>query len=287
MNILVLGLAKTGTTAVSEAIAKTVGATRYVSEPRSFEALDTAALARVEGGVVVKLIFEHWREQPNLRRGFVRNETPLAFQKRVFLLRDPRDELVSRMHFMIKPLLDQGKLAEAAVEEWIEVFRRKEADPKGVSVRRMVADLERLAGTERIDDITRNKPWYQFVAREPAEGHLLLRYEDFVADHDEALAGYLGVPRIVRENASRSEHRRRTGGSGDWRRLFTSEDVEHYRRKMGPMLAEIGYTDWALDPAGAPDPETGSRYVARLVERAGDSRGRSWPRRLFASRNRP
>lgn len=275
MNVLILGPAKTGTTVVSEAIARAIGADRYVSEPKTFEELDVAGLSKA-GSVVLKMIFEHWRHQPNLRRGVVRNETALKFDRRVFTMRDPRDELLSRLHFLIKPRLDSGSLADDQLRQWVDVFRRKEAEPGKLSVRQMVEACERILGSDSLDDVAITRRWHQFVVKEMTEGRFVLAYEQFVAGEIGPLCTYLGVEGLEREFPSRFEHRRRTGGSGDWKRYFTPSDVDFYRRRLGTLMAELGYTDWELDPVATLPAETGSGYVEMLIAKAAEGRqGRS------------
>ena len=284
MNVLVLGLARTGTTVVSGAIARTVGAKRYVSEPKSLQELDTAALAR-SGGVMVKLLFEHWHRQPNLRRGFVHNETELQFDRRVFLLRDPRDELISRMHFLIKPLIDSQAIDSKVVSRWLEVFRRKEAAPAEMPVFRMMHELESLLGGLQLGDLGTGRGYYQFVFRTKADRHLL-KYEDFIAGTTTELEHYIGKGPLVRTFGSKYEHRLRTGTFDNWKSYFTPEDVEHYRSRFGSMLDRIGYHDWALAPCAKLDPATGSNYIEMLIQRA--MRTHKWRlRALLPVRQRP
>jgi estrone sulfotransferase len=112
-------------------------------------------------------------------------------------------------------------------------------------------------------------PWHEHVsgwldglaARSPGR-HIVVRYEDVVADpapHLEAVARLAGLPaaaadveRAVRLNARRElEAVERVSGAGslnhlgtarpDWRDVLSPDDLQRYEAVAGPALARLGY----------------------------------------------
>ena len=269
-----MGLARTGTTVVSEAVQQAVGARHYLSEPRTIDPFHERALLGTEG-VVAKIIFEHWSDRPNLRRAVVANECALRFDRRVFVMRDPRDELISRLHFFILSHIDGSGYDPVACGRWLDLLRRKEAAPRSVPVKDLIAGRETIFGKGAIEDIGKNRNYFGFVSG-LGPRKLVLRYEDFVRGERAALAEYLGCDSVEDTVQPRFPHRRRTADAQNWRRYFTPEDVAHFRPEYEPVLAAAGYSDWTLDPVDRLDPETGSAYVERLIAIARERKRRRW-----------
>jgi len=261
MNVLVVGPAKTGTTVVSKAIHQALPGSEYRLEPKAL-----GAFVHPIGppGVVVKIIFEHWVDTPHLRAAIVHNELPLKFDKVVAMLRDPRDELVSRLYFVARERVKQGEVSDAAFAEWLALLRAKEADPASISFARMCDEGRRLLDVELRPMPGVVNRYLEFVASLPKTAHVL-RYEDFVRRESETLDAYIGRPISAEPDLGVEHYTRRSATSGQWRQIFTEQDVAAFRPGLAPLLAKVGYDDWDLEPQDVLDPAMFSGYVERLV----------------------
>ncbi|MGQ7792089.1 hypothetical protein ACUN0C_06755 [Faunimonas sp. B44] len=275
LNVLVLGLARTGTTVISETIARAIGADRYVSEPRTIETFQDRRLLKAKRAVV-KVLFEHWSDRPNLRRGVVADECAVKFDRRIFVVRDPRDELISRLHFFILSHIDNAGYDPGVCDRWLDLLRRKEEAPGSVSVLDLVRAREAIFGKGAIAHVGKNRALGRFIAG-TAHSNYVLRYEDFIAGDRAELGAYLGCGPIELADETRFAHRKRTGAAENWKRYFTAEDVKHFRPRYGPVMEPLGYHDWALEPVDRLDPAVGSGYVEELVTLARARKRRRWP----------
>ena len=119
-NVLVMGKAKTGTTVISKTIQKSLpGEVEYHLEPRKTDFFASAKLLQRDCSHVVKVLFEHWGNRPNLRYAIVYGETGVAFEKVVFIVRDLRDELISRLLYWARPHSRNSILKDQQIEQWI------------------------------------------------------------------------------------------------------------------------------------------------------------------------
>lgn len=269
MNVLVVGPAKTGTTVVSKAIHQALPGSEYRLEPRG---LGPFVHPIDPPGVVVKIIFEHWVDRPHLRDAIVHGEMPLRFDKVVATVRDPRDELVSRMYFVARERTKTGAVSDQAVDEWITLLRAKESAPGSVSFSDLCAEARRLLGVELSPRPGVIDRYRQFVAGLPKKA-FLLRYEDFVAGRTEGLATYLGRSVLTDPELGSVAYTKRSAATGEWRKIFVESDVDAMRPAFAPRFTELGYDDWELEPVSALAPETRSEYVRRLVDEAREGRG--------------
>ena len=265
MNVLVLGKAKTGTTVISRTILHSLpeGA-GYLFEPgdtRPFEGTPG------EGGVVAKVLFDHWTRKKAELRDVAENKLPLRFDKLVVIRRDPRDELISILlyyPFNLKRLLgDDPRFAT-----WAEYLRRKETAPASVSFLDMCRTFDSLFGVNFTPSLSRRQTidngYSRFCAGLRAPRYDL-RYEDFMAGRTEHLAGYLGLELSARRDVGEAYgNTRRSASFDNWKRYFTPEDVVFFKRHAD-YLADQGYTDWELaPPASIPESEL-SGYVRSLL----------------------
>lgn len=258
MKILIAGLSKTGTTGVLYLVANSM---RH--EPRIiFEPNVCPPDVQDEAGNLIAKVLVGTR---------LKAETFAQFDKKVTLVRDPRDRFISRLLYS---QFSAGYLVD--VERAREVQRcliEKERNPSQVSVRSIlevmgnanakrdgVADF--VAGTEISHGV------FDSYLRNFHNG-LLYRYEDFVSARYSELEDYLGFALTgdarVPDDFGRVT---RTQASGDWRNWFTEEDVRIFRPVLAPLLERYGYDpdDWALNAVPAIRCEHCSGYFQRLVD---------------------
>jgi SAM-dependent methyltransferase len=254
MRCLIVGPAKSGTTALLYAVAKSLG------EPAIYFEEPIAALRALPPSAAAKLIFEHEAPADIVRAAE-------SFDRRVLLVRDPRDSLVSRLLYFLV-----GKKAvlqnDAFLTRFIELLRAKSDDPLAVPLSRLLGLVDEVwegLGARTIETFVR---FADFIDAE-GTNWFRLRYEDLITNDLGALSAYLGVDVDAGDVVVDSAYSRvaRTKASGDWRVWFTPQDVATMAPLLNPVMERLGYRDsWEL--AGCPriDANHAWKYVLRLVE---------------------
>jgi hypothetical protein len=251
MRCLIVGAAKTGTTALLYAVAQAMG-----GEPAIHVEEPIASLATLGPHTAAKLLFEHERADDIAAFG-------ARFERRILLVRDPRDNLVSRLLYSVashRVLLDDP----AWLRTIAMLLQRKQQDPAAVALddfphlRPPSAMLERACAA--------NQALAAFAATHGANW-FILRYEDLVAGRLDALSAYLGLTVAAGVEVDPTYRRvARTKGAGDWRHWFSARDVARYRPLFAPLLASLGYADdWELADPQRIAPEHSWQYFERLV----------------------
>jgi SAM-dependent methyltransferase len=250
MRCLIVGNAKSGTSALLYAVAQAMG-----GQPALHFEVPIAELAQLPPHAAVKLIFEHERADRIAAFG-------AGFERRILLVRDPRDNLISRLLYLVashRVLLDDP----AYLRVYAMLLQRKQQAPASVSLRQLPPLGE--PSCFLADTLAHGRALASFAAA--AGDWFILRYEDLVAGRLQALSDYLGLP--VRAGASvdpQYQRVARTKGAGDWRHWFTADDVAWLRPPLAPLMAALGYADdWTLAPEPRIAAEHSWEYFARLV----------------------
>ncbi len=271
MNIVIFGLAKSGTTALFYKLKNSLPAdTICLFEPRSFE----PEMLRNGGS----RSFLRRKHQPNVLakvlpfrlRDPAAAETFSQFEKQILIVRDPRDRLISRLLY---GLYDSEIVThEDKVRTIVELLQSKETNPRSISVKTLLQDFARQTEQEfsleawAADYICHSisKP-LEFHRMRPAL--FLVEYEQMVDGRLEKLEEYLGMA-LTGETRVAVEFERvtRTRSYGGWREWFTAEDVDYFRPIMKPFLdCYYPEADWELNPSPSIPSEHSSGYVLRIV----------------------
>lgn len=273
MRVVVIGKAKTGTTALASLIRQSLQPCHLVMEPASVLAFAEQSRRRA-GNETIKILWEHFRGRRRHLDAIVHGEFGFDVDRVVFVSRDARDEMVSKLLYHAKIARDDRLIPEPRAiitARWVEALAAKERDPASVSFRGLCRTFEALYGIDlwaRLTDMA-DKRAFEDYAHGLDRDALVLSYEDMVADRTDSLAGYLGVPiaaRTAEVDLGRFGHTRRSGRAGNWRRFFTPSDVEILRPLLRQMLPGPLYDDWTLDPHPRLEPSEGSEYVARIAK---------------------
>jgi hypothetical protein len=260
MRVVVVGLGKSGTTALIYAIRSAMPAdTEVLFEPKGHVELKAA-------NVAAKVLLH---PKFPLDPGFYRQ-----FDKIILIVRDPRDIVVSKGLYRIyggNPLhADLPKL-----DQYVELLRAKERDPRSVPFMRILALFASLNGRPPNPDLGIARRLNDIVAFQQAfPGCLVYPYEAMVAGRFDAVAEFLSLPaQAMKPEVPASLHRVvRSRRAGNWRDWFCPEDVEHYRPLFSAFMRRYGYADdWTLSAAPRIPAEEASEYVLRLArERRGE-----------------
>jgi hypothetical protein len=264
MNVLVVGVAKTGTTVISKTIQHSLPGAAYHLEPKSIVFFERGKHIDSPDSQVVKIIFEHWNGRPRLREAIIHNETSLKFDRAVAVIRDPRDELLSRMSYVILPYTRRNGYKKEIVDRWIRLLAQKEKEPQAVSLQQILGELKSLIGFDGLAFL-KTLEGYQRFLQENRKKLFPVRYEDFIRGELEGLQRYLGRPISPDRDVGELTRTVRTRSLNNWKRYFTPEDVAALKDKMSRVLENFGYHDWELERCDALDPEHGSLYVERLL----------------------
>ena len=261
MRVVIFGLGKTGTTALFFKLKQAMAAdTLCLFEPRTF-----APPSGQTGEILAKVLI-----------GYNRNVDPsgfLGFDRTLFLTRDPRDTLISRVLYDIynEPAICAD---EAKVDAFVNLLRRKEEDPAGTPLRDIIELFDRMALRAVLPRATRDAG----VALDFQRQHRHLfnyRYEDLVRADYRPIEPYLGFTVNGETATVPADFARvvRTKQAGNWQHWLTAADVDVFRPWFSPYLDYNGYSDdWTLASEPHIPREHCSGYVMRLVnERRGTS----------------
>jgi len=267
---VIVGLAKTGTTAVAMTLRNTLRIAGFCMEPHDLAAIEAEASDRL----IVKILFDHWVDRAQQLREFLCNASNGPAPTTIIVVRDPRDEAISRLHYLAynyfstRPTTDEDRAA------WVDIFRQKEAAPQRVGLIDMQRQIIDRFGAGFL--ITRHvyESYLRFVddilTKNDKPAHFL-RYEDYVARTIPRgpLQALLSGSRDVGA-AFQRVHRR--GSSGDWHTFLTDDDLTTINGVCEAFLRRFGYplgrdSDRAT-PSEAISHSTGSEYVERLITEA-------------------
>ncbi|MFV0437400.1 MAG: hypothetical protein ACK5PS_08420 [Desulfopila sp.] len=265
MKIFILGLGKSGTTAMVYKVAGGLPGCRAFSGGQPGKHL----------GDFENAVYKHTYEERK-GKGFdlytehLQNE---QYDRKIWMARDPRDAAVSRMlyrwHRGVRGHKEQYRTHLALVQ-------KKERDPASVPFHEICrhsghGDWPRSTEAVLEAECARYGRMTDFVASLGSDWHLFT-FEQMVKGDFAALNAFLGF-----EIKSEAEVAVSTGkakvvrkkASGDWRHWFTEEDIELFKPVYTPYLERIGYdaNDWELSPRPVIEPEYASEYMQNLVRR--------------------
>src|SRR5262249_44511086 len=143
------------------------------------------------------------------------------------IVRDPRDEAVSRLHYLAYNYFSTRPTTEDDRAAWLEIFSRKEAAPETVGLIDMEKQLMSRFGSGFLVGRHVYESFLQFIdelLRTRAATTLLLRYEALVGNTIPAgpLQTLLSGSRNVGPWFRRVH---RSGSSGEWQYFLTDEDL--------------------------------------------------------------
>jgi hypothetical protein len=188
------------------------------------------------------------------------------FLANIFITRDPRAELISRINYVAFPFFQAQKRSKEDAEAWIDLFRRKETDPS-FSLRDLIEGLKDRFGVRITEGAPKMTEAYaRYIASIPERLKTLVRYEDFVSSNlaNHPLADLFSGSRDVGKDLERT---RRSGGADDWKAFVDADDLKWLNEHLASSLDALGY-ERDVETSGQIDPENCSQYVARIISEA-------------------
>lgn len=193
--------------------------------------IGVAMRASAKGGTVISHDWKAHRIAPLLRRGF----------KILFLLRDPRDHLISMLYWINTYRTD------------IELFQLESREEQ---IKELITG-ERFGYTAMHEIVSRWRP-IRFASPSRI---LVTHFEDLIGSQGGGcdlrqqseilrIAHFLNVDEMSPDRAAEIGQRAygvgrtfRKGQVGTWRDYFTDEHIELYKRHYGQLLIELGYEE--------------------------------------------
>lgn len=262
LTIVIFGPYKSGTTGVFYKIRNSLPWTpKPLFEAKSYEYQPGDSKC----GVLAKIILGVSGESDGIRY-----ETFMGFQKKIYLVRDPRDLIISGILFMIQQ--EPSIYSESTkLERILEMLRQKEENPQRFSVcelfRTVVRESDHHDWNGVIDWLTRQYKWLPYF-ESGLTNYYRLRYEDFVDGKLGGLESYLGLRLDGVAQVDRTHgHVPRTLGYDNWKNWFVPEDIDFFRPLLEDYIKCYGYDNqWQLNVKQAISPEHSSKYVMRTVD---------------------
>jgi hypothetical protein len=265
--ILVLGSGKAGTTALFYCVKASAEQHFGTPFPTLFEpkAASNIAAFRHEFGVV-KMILD--------RFAVTEKDFIPRFAKRIFIVRDPRDNFISRLIWFVKTRLPEQN--PKVRQETIELFARKQSDPDSIGVFEIFSFIEKKFDAEGVSTYSQKSSFLScdFFSHS-RDDFFALRYEDFVERQLGPLSEYLGFPLVHSfEIDRRHQAVFRTGGYGSWKNWFTEDDRISFVDPNRERLISLGYEDERPYAQKRIDPAEATEYFR--IDQATPTPGERW-----------
>ena len=255
-RVLIVGLAKSGTSILTYRIAEAIEGSKVFFEPNGAKGLNDVRLHLSicnHEKAVTKCLFPWHDELENFER------ISRLYEKKIWIIRDPRDNIISNYLYMWNPSYNAPREKFDAA---LKMTQEKENNPASIPFHKLfetLGDPYKFV-TRQYDAILRQ------VGKIKDEWHIL-KYEDLVSENLAELNGYLGVE--VSTNAKVPEKLNRvvrSKKSGNWRDWFTEEDIAFYKPIIDKYLEFFNYdiNDWELNNLSQLPSEKGSEYMNTL-----------------------
>ena len=256
-SYLVVGMQKSGTSAIYSMLKSALGPARRAFEPGSRRQIESLLSSR-DSSKLAKTLY----------RGFMNDIDALnGFDYKVHIVRDARDIVIS--YLLYWPLLRNRHLNDHFIDDFVELLEEKEAQPDAVSLK----DFARL--TEKHDARFMKPRDFGILGGLAVKFHenlsdaFTLKYDALLSGELEDLEGYLNLslPRSTKVS-SHISYNERQKSSGTWRNWFTPKDVADYRPILSGYLDHFGFDpDWTLNESPQIESKHGSIYIRKSVSK--------------------
>jgi hypothetical protein len=256
-RILLLGIGKSGTTALMTALSQSL-ALPYVMEPKNLNNLDYGS------SFIVKKLVDTFSE-PEI-------DCLPNFDRIVFVVRDPRDALVSRI--LYQPYKLPAFADDGAVRRYISILERKIEAPDSVPLIGIINELREISGYRTLKTVTIIQNKFMHIYNLFQHNALLIHYEDFIDGKIGALESYVGS-NIIGSVQVEDKFQRvvRSRGYGDWKNWFTSKDKKFLDDKFKDFYIKFGYAPEETKSAPTIDRDLSINYIVKVINEGRERRG--------------
>ena len=254
MKYLILGQGKSGTTALTYAIAEQVADAKIYFEPNNTNKIEFSR----HSNLVAKKVLEFFND--------LKKSTLTFFDKLIVLVRDPRDALVSRVLYTTYSrnfIYDHNK-----INKYVDLIKQKETSPHSVHFFEIVNAIKELDNTDILESVNNlNRQTIEFWKPYNNLFHLK-KYESFVQNQNDKISTYLGLTLSSSEIKVPNQLKRveKAKTSGDWKNWFTEGDVKYFYPYLNEFINTFSYSDdWELNVHPVIMSEFASDYVTRVA----------------------
>jgi hypothetical protein len=266
IQALVIGSSKTGTTVISKSIQHSIPDAYYYMEPKVISEIENLSTSKQP--LVVKILYDHWHNRPNLLKAIALSEIEFKPNAKVAIVRDPKDTMISRMMYLTYTFIINGAKRDQ-VDRWLDCVRRKESAPESLSITRMFQEMSMIFNVKReLKEAVEYEVKYLNWLSSHRENFFVIRYEDFIAENISGLENHLGIRLSGSRDIGPYNRVQRTKKSGNWKTLMLLEDINLIRKDFGSILENHGYDDWSLSEKSQLDPIHGTQYIQRIAREA-------------------
>jgi hypothetical protein len=259
MRVLIVGQAKTGTTALLFALKDALGIEAMVSEP------ERLGFEEEYGDLIVKY-FDRGGDREHIRK----------YDKVVILVRNGYDTLTS--HLLFQPRAHLRKKTDRELRRYVRKVRDVREGRAGIAD--LARCFEELTGINLVRSTAAHQKRLIALRAETEETSLVLKYEDFMDGRLAGLEAYFGVPiRAASDVALPTDlsYVSRSLRRDNWCGWVSPEDMD----ALAPVFAEFhdafGYRfDKGLLRTVAIGRSEGEDYVLRIVREKQRKAGRFW-----------
>jgi hypothetical protein len=262
LHIVVAGLPKTGTTALFFSIKNALKdkKCKFLFEPSKYEFCQTDR----EIFILAKIIFWFGRKNADY-------DSWKEFDKKILIVRDPRDRMVSNFLYGIRHSNFYDKKEKFNL--LMDTLRKKEKDPESISLLDLYQLRTELSGftfsKKSFFDLFRGHSECFMDFHRKNEDYFLIKYENFIDKNFSNLEKYLSFSISETSTVPLGLKRvERTKGYGDWKNWFTKDDVDFFKPLFKDYMEKYKYdfNDWLTNEDKKIEPEFCSLYVERIIE---------------------
>ncbi len=213
-----------------------------------------------------------WGEEKNEMYSPVNYADFANFDKKIMLVRDPRDLLISSMLYSVRNSSFYSN--KQRIKEFIGILEKKETNPSEVS---LIELIQARVGVEKFD-LEKWLNHFKVIFDErlnfyrKAGDYLICKYENLVNNNIKEIESFLGFSLMGDSVVDKSFNRVvRTKDYGDWENWFLEEDIRLFKPVFSDYMREFGYNDdWILPSRKIILPVHSSGYVKRIIKEVTD-----------------
>ena len=232
LNILIAGLAKSGTTMLFSRVKDRLGddALRCYFEPHSDEQIADILDATPPAASLTKVL---------IGRVTATTARVEEFDRNIMIYRDPRDQFISMLLYLFYDFQVSGD--QPGYQACYEALSEKLADPDGVSCLALWDKISMTVG--RAPHVVFQNLHREQLAYSNRYTPYMARYETLLGGDWSGLSEYLDIELGGDHSSVPQDLQRvaRSKGFGDWRYWLTAEDLSFINQHWSDNLAWLGY----------------------------------------------
>jgi SAM-dependent methyltransferase len=254
MKILIYGVAKTGTTALTYAVENSLPPKenyKIFFEPSILEKVNYS----LDNIIVKSLKVQNWEKEIQYID---------CFDKKIIIIRHPFDTIVSRL--LYNPHNGTSFSNDYNTKRYISLLKEKTKNPDQIDLKEII-DLNKII--TGVDILTLIYNFYNDVfeiSQHKKMNFFVFRYEDYIEGNLSDINQYLGVKLKTKiEVPAQYKKVARTKNHSDWKNWFTENDVKKLRNLFAYVTNFFGYTTKLDNTHKIIAPETSYLYVISVI----------------------